>query len=179
MDDKLRSRLEKLQNLAERGVGGEQETAKRKLAQLLKDNDLTEEDIGNDAKSYHLFSYVYPYRQKLLCQIIYKVLGPQEGIAMYKTKGTRNKIGAYCTAAQKMEIELDFEFYSNLLDMEISTLTEAFISKQDIFPEGTEVTSIDRSELTPAEYNEYLKRMSYASNIETRTRSLMIEDVSN
>lgn len=36
MDEKTQARIKKLQALAERGVGGEKETAARKLQELLK-----------------------------------------------------------------------------------------------------------------------------------------------
>lgn len=172
MDDRLKERLQKLQRLAERGVGGEKETAIKKLNQLLAANELTEADLNDDKQEFYLFSYKYPYRYKLLGQIIYKVLGSQP---YYRNKGTRNKIGVYCTAAQKVEIELDFEFYCRLLDQEIELLTSAFIAKQNLFPPDAPTSTLTRSSMTDEEFREYLKKKAYESNMEQRTRSLMIE----
>ena len=174
MNRKLKERLNKLKNLAERGVGGEKETAEKKLSQLLKANGLTEKDLSEDRVDFYLFGYVYPYRQKLLSQVIYKVLGPNN-FSLYRSSGTRNKIGAYCTAAQKVEIELEFEFYSNLFDEELDTFVSAFIYKQDIYPKDAPTTNIDIKDMTPEEIAKFRKKQSYASAINKRTRSLMIE----
>lgn len=168
-DEKLKQLLSKLRTLAERGVGGEKATAQAKLEKLLADNNLTEQDLEEDAVNYYLFSYTFPYRQKLLAQIIYKVVGV-ENFHMYKTKGTRNKLGVYCTAAQKLEIELDFEFYSNLLDEEIETLTAAFIAKQDIYPEDVPCKSLDIKELTQEELDKYAKIEALKDQISKRNR---------
>lgn len=40
LSDKTKDRIKKLQALAERGVGGEKETAKNKLEKLLKENGI-------------------------------------------------------------------------------------------------------------------------------------------
>lgn len=176
MDDRLKERLQKLKNLAERGVGGEKTTAEKKLAQLLKANGLSEQDLADDTEELYMFSYTYPYRQKLLGQIIYKVLGASKQIAYYRTKGTRNKLGVYCTPIQKLEIELDFEFYSKLLDEEISILTSAFIAKQDLYPSDEVGEIINFNDLSPEEVDQYMKRQAFANQIDKRTRSMMIEE---
>ena len=51
MEEKTKERLKKLQALAERGVGGEKETAQRKLEQLLKANSLTLDDLETEKKT--------------------------------------------------------------------------------------------------------------------------------
>ena len=179
MDDKLKERLQKLRNLAERGVGGERETAEKKLQALLNKNGLSEEDLSDDKPKYYLFSYQFPYRKKLLCQIIYKILGDNGPIQYYRSKGTRNKVGVYCTPAQKLEIDLDFEFYSNIFDEELQTFLLAFIDKQDIYPKDVEVTEVRSAEMTDEERRKFMQRQVYANNINKRTRSLMIEDRNN
>jgi hypothetical protein len=174
--EELKELLNKLKTLAERGVGGEKETAQKKLTKLLAENNMTEADLAETEKKYYLFSYKFPYRRKLLCQCIYKVLGAAE-CQFYITKGKRNKVGAYCTPSQKVEIELDFEFYSSLLDEEIKTLTAAFIDKQDLFPKDVPNTILDAKEMSENELEKYTKRQRYASNINKRVRaSALIED---
>ena len=172
MDERLKSKLQKLQNLAERGVGGEKETAKKKLDQILASNGMSEADLKEDTESYYLFSYTFPYKQKLLSQIIYKVTGKSD---LYKSRGTRNKLGTYCTAAQKLEIELDFEFYSNLLDEEIDMLLSAFIAKQEIFPEDTPTEVVSFSEMSEDEVARHMKIINFAQSIDYSTRKDLIE----
>lgn len=180
MNEELRSRLKKIQALAERGVGGEKISAEKKLKKLLADNNLTEEDLNETETHYYLFSYSgAPYLKPLLGQIIYKVIGYNDGngIAMYKSKHTRNKYGIYCTPAQKVEIDLEFEFYSNLFAKEVDLLLNAFIQKQDLFPEDGPTSSINLNNMAPQEKEEYRKMVAFAKNMDKRSRPLgMIED---
>lgn len=49
MDEKTQARIKKLQALAERGVGGEKETAARKLQELLEKNGISSvEELAQD-----------------------------------------------------------------------------------------------------------------------------------
>lgn len=74
MDEKTQARIKKLQALAERGVGGEKETAARKLQELLKKNGISSvEELARDEYIFTLFSYNGVLGRKLLSQCIYKV----------------------------------------------------------------------------------------------------------
>lgn len=177
--DEIKQLLKKLEALAERGVGGEKETARKKIQKLLADNDLTEDDLNDAKENYYLFSYTHPYKEKLMCQCIYKVLGAEKA-NYYKTAHTRNKVGVYCTPAQKLEIELDFEFYSNLFDEELESFMSAFIDKQDIFPEDVPSKVLNRDELSQEELEMMLKKEAYARNMSKRVRaSAYLEDFTN
>lgn len=73
MDEKTQARIKKLQALAERGVGGEKETAARKLQELLKKNGISSvEELTQDEYIFTLFSYNGVLGRKLLSQCIYK-----------------------------------------------------------------------------------------------------------
>lgn len=178
MDDVLIERLKKIQALAERGVGGEKITAQEKLKKLLDENNMTEADLNQEEQHYYLFSYSgAPHRQRLLGQIIYKVLGHESHYSMYKSKGTRNKYGIYCTPAQKIEIDLDYEFYCNLFETEIDLLLSAFIQKQDLFPDDAPHNHINPSELNEQELEELKKLQMYQGAISKRYRPAgMIEE---
>lgn len=180
MDSKLKERLKKIQALAERGVGGEAETAKKKLDKLLSENDMTQADLNADSVHYYLFSYSGgKYKYKLLAQIIYRVVGV-ENFKIYKSKHTRNKIGLYCTPSQKLEIDLDFEFYCNLFESEMELFLEAFIAKQDIFPKDVPTTTLDVTELTPEEKERMKRKQLFEDGVTKRTRSYgMLEEELN
>lgn len=58
MEEKTIQRIKKLQALAERGVGGEKETAAKMLQRLLEKNGIsTLEELEKDEAEYFLFSY--------------------------------------------------------------------------------------------------------------------------
>jgi phosphate-selective porin len=76
----------------------------------------------------------------------------------------------YCTKAQKIEIELEFEFYRNVFYEELSTFMDAFIQAQKIFPEDAPVGDYD-------EFNERDMKIAFmATGIERRSRAAMIEE---
>lgn len=128
-------------------------------------------DLENEETHYYLFSYSgAPYREKLLGQIMYKVMGHESNFKMYKSKRTRNKLGIYCTPSQKIEIDLDYEFYCALFDQEVDVLMSAFISKQDIFPEDVPHNVIKLEDLSDEEKSKLLKKNLYEKNISKRHR---------
>lgn len=144
MDEKTIQRIKKLQALAERGVGGEKTTAQKKLAKLLKDNGINSlDELQKEEYEYTIFSYNGKHEIKLLRQCMYKVMGAKSDRTAYKPYGRRQKIGIYCTKAQKIEIELEFEFYRNVFYEELSTFMDAFIQAQKIFPEDAPVEKLE------------------------------------
>ena len=171
MDEKTIQRIKKLQALAERGVGGEKTTAQKKLAKLLKDNGINSlDELQKEEYEYTIFSYNGKHEIKLLRQCMYKVMGAKSDRTAYKPYGRRQKIGIYCTKAQKIEIELEFEFYRNVFYEELSTFMDAFIQAQKIFPEDAPVGDYD-------EFNERDMKIAFmATGIKRRSRAAMIEE---
>ena len=101
---------------------------------------------------------------------MHKVMGAKSDRTAYKPYGRRQKIGIYCTKAQKIEIELEFEFYRNVFYEELSTFMDAFIQAQKIFPEDAPVGDYD-------EFNERDMKIAFmATGIERRRRVAMIEE---
>lgn len=161
MDEKTIQRIKKLQALAERGVGGEKTTAQKKLAKLLKDNGINSlDELQKEEYEYTIFSYNGKHEIKLLRQCMYKVMGAKSDRTAYKPYGRR----------QKIEIELEFEFYRNVFYEELSTFMDAFIQAQQIFPEDAPTGDYD-------EFNERDMKIAFmATGIERRSRAAMIEE---
>lgn len=170
MDEKTIQRIKKLQALAERGVGDEKTTAQKKLAKLLKDNGINSlDELQKEEYEYTIFSYNGKHEIKLLRQCMYKVMGAKSDRTAYKPYGRRQKIGIYCTKAQKIEIELEFEFYRNVFYEELSTFMDAFIQAQKIFTEDAPVGDYD-------EFNERDMKIAFmATGIERRSRVVVIQ----
>lgn len=171
MDEKTIQRIKKLQALAERGVGGEKTTAEKMLQKMLEKNGINSlDELESEEYEYTLFSYNGKHEIKLLRQCIYKVLTAAGDRSIYRTKGTCQKIGIYCTKAQKIEIELEFEFYRNVFYEELDTFMDAFIQAQQIFPPDAPHDRLDKM-------NERDMKMALmAQGIDKRTRTAMIEE---
>lgn len=157
--------------LAAWATEGEKTTAQKKLAKLLKDNGINSlDELQKEEYEYTIFSYNGKHEIKLLRQCMYKVMGAKSDRTAYKPYGRRQKIGIYCTKAQKIEIELEFEFYRNVFYEELSTFMDAFIQAQKIFPEDAPVGDYD-------EFNERDMKIAFmATGIERRSRAAMIEE---
>lgn len=170
MEEKTLQRIKKLQALAERGVGGEKDTASKMLARLLEKNGINSlEELEAEQYEYTLFSYNGKHEIRLLRQCIYKVMGAKSDRTEYRSYGRRQKIGIYCTKAQKIEIELEFEFYRNIFYEELSTFMSAFIQAQKIFPPDAPKGGIDIT-------NERdIKKALMAQGIDRKQRAAMIE----
>ena len=95
-------------------------------------------------------------------------MGYDSDRTQYKPPHTRQKIGVYCTKAQKLEIELEFEFYERLFEEQQELFLSAFIQKQRIFPPDAPV-----SDAEPTERD--IKVAFMAEAIERKTRAAMIE----
>lgn len=169
MDEKTIERIKKLQALAERGVGGEKTTAETMLNKMLEKHGIQSlDELETEECEYTLFSYKGKHEIKLLKQCIYKVLTAAGDKTCYKSKGTRQKIGIYCTKAQKIEIELEFEFYKRVFYEELTTFMNAFIQAQCIFPPDAPKGNIDEMD------EKDMKMALMASGIDKRERILMI-----
>ena len=59
----------KIKALADRGVGGEAETAAALLDRLMDKYGVTEADLSDDVKELHEFRYSKPFEDKLIIQI--------------------------------------------------------------------------------------------------------------
>ena len=65
MDDKKKQLLNKLKALAERGVGGEKETAQRKLKELMKKYGVEEVDLSDEKKENFKFKYKNKFEKQM------------------------------------------------------------------------------------------------------------------
>lgn len=173
MDEKTIQRIKKLQALAERGVGGEKTTAEKMLQKMLEKNGISSlDELEKDEVEYFLFSYRGRHEIKLLKQCMYKVMGYSDHTKYYRTAGTRQKIGIYCTKAQRIEIELEFEFYRNVFYEELPSFMNAFIQAQSIFPADAPKSSKGLCNLSEDE----LREIQIAAGIKKRSRAAMIEE---
>lgn len=149
-----KERLKKLRELALRGVGGEKEQAERLFQKLLKKYDLTEDCIGDDIIEDFMFTVHGKEQQALLIQVVYKVTGDNGRCYDVRNRETgRTKsslIAVECTAAEKIEIDFLFDFYSRLWTKEKDAFFKAFIQKHQIFGElkpGEEGRKVSEEEL--------------------------------
>lgn len=95
--------LKKVRALAEHGVGGEAENAEKLLARMMKKYGISEEELDEETRVRHDFTYHGGEEKKILRQVVYKVTGGYAYELVYTASGrkVRTQLGADCTPAEK------------------------------------------------------------------------------
>ena len=134
MNDKNQELLRKLKALADRGVGGEKENARRILQELLDKYNIAEADLDDDILEEHIFKACGARERTLLIQTCFKVTNGDRQVYSYKKgKGSRSEICCSCTKAEAVRIGFEFDFFRELWKDEEDLFFRSFIQKHRIF----------------------------------------------
>jgi len=167
----LIKRVKKLAVIADKGIGGEREAAALLLKRLMNKHDITESDLEEETIELEWFKYKHDLQRRLLLQVIYTILGDRD---LYKWKESRKKqVGVYCTAAEKIEIEITCEFYHRAMQEELETFLYAFYSKNHLFPQRDKKLA-DVNE-PPLSGEELMKITCMMDGMTTHTQRKMVE----
>ena len=135
MDEaKLEAKLLKIKALAERGEGGEKESAIKLYQKLIKKYDIDEQSLLKDKLAKHWFSYQSDIEENLLVQIFFMVTGDPEYFRRH-SRSHGSQCGCICTDFEKTEIHFYFEFYKDALNQELEAFLMAFKLKNHLFPD--------------------------------------------
>ena len=83
--------LKKVRALAEHGVGGEAENAEKLLARMMKKYGISEEELDEETRVRHDFTYHGGEEKKILKQVVYKVTGGYTYELVYTASGRKVK----------------------------------------------------------------------------------------
>ena len=170
--EQAQEKLKKLKALAERGVGGEQETAMKLYRELMKKYEIEEEEILSEVPKTHWFGYRTELEEELLLQVFYKVTGSRKYSRYIDRYSRRKKRGCECTEIEAAEIKMLFEFYRNELKRELETFMAAFIGGNRIYPDKTarcyKERKGDERELTLEEMQQMKKAQLMAFRMDKR-----------
>lgn len=159
--------LKKLKALADRGEGGERENAAALLEKLMQKYGISEEELNREREQDYFFSYSQETERRLLSQLVYMVTGKAGfGCVGSYTGRKRKKVGATCTAAQRLEIEAYFAFYNEAMKKELEVFYSAFASKNGLFPPESLVKPRRYDELTEEEIEEATRAGMMAAGME-------------
>lgn len=174
MDEKKLELMKKLMALAERGVGGEKETAQRKLEQLMKKYKIDEADLSEEKTEDFDFRYKNEFEERLLRQLFYKIVPDYRSKSyIYRYgKGSKSTYGINCTKAEGLQIGIEYDFYRELWKEEQDFFFSCFIQKHKIFSMRKEDIEGTDSE-TPIE--ELLRMQKLMDGMQDRTMAKLIE----
>ena len=150
-DDKRKELLKKLQALADRGVGGEKDAAKAKLDRLIKKYGIDMAELDDDREEPKEFRYHTKQERKLLLQLFYKIVPnwTEKLFTLSYGAGSKTTLGIYCTKAQAIQIEVEYDFYRQLWEEEQEFFLNCFIQKHSIFsmnPKDAKESTLTREE---------------------------------
>jgi len=140
MTDSLMKKLEKIYALATRGVAGEMESAKRKLAQLMGEHGLTIDDIKAQVedKQYYEFPYFDKLEKSLLIQIYCKEMNVH-AMAYSKFQDRKRRLTIQLTPSQHERISKRYKLLKRALRAELKQILAAtqaaFFSKNSLYSE--------------------------------------------
>lgn len=131
--------VKKLRALAENGCGGEKINAQKKLDELMAKYGIADDELDDEEIQDYFFEVHGDRERQLLVQIIYKVQG-EKGTAhpvgnRLTGRVIRTKVACSATKAQKIEIEMLFDFYKRLYKKEEQFFFDTFIQKHELFGE--------------------------------------------
>jgi len=166
IDEKKRELLKKLQALAERGVGGEKETAQKKLEQLMKKYGVEDADLSEDKEEDHDFRYHNEFEKKILRQLFYKIVPDYKSRMYYYSygRGSKSTYGIRCTKAQALQIQIEYDFYCDLWKEEVDFFMGAFIQKHRIFAAPTSREHVDTTPMSGEDMFRMMKMMAGMKN---------------
>ena len=135
IDDKKVELLRKIRVLAERGDRGEREAARAQLERLMRKYNVQETDLSDETLSIHWFKVSGKYEKKLLHQIAFKIRSTYSAYTHRSGSRKKSELGIECTDAEALQIQIELEFFSRLLDEEFDLFYLAFLHKHNIFPD--------------------------------------------
>lgn len=161
--------LKKIKTLADRGTGGEKEAAQKKLEILMRKYGIDSLDLSKDTKRQHEFRYHGYWEKRLLIQILYKIIDTTKMYRYKHGQGSRSMLFADCTDAQAAQIQIEFDFYSDLWKEELNTFFAAFVGKHKIWGKSEIENACEPSA------EELLRRSMMADAMRDKTLNPMIE----
>lgn len=177
MNEKKKELLKKLQALAERGVGGEKETAERKLKQLMKKYGIDKLEFEEDKLEEFEFKYSNPQEEQLIRQLFFKMFGKEWRSKSYTYrcgKGSKSIRGIECTKAEGIQLQIEYEFYKQLWQEEMKLFWDAFIQKHHIFSMRPEDTGSSEP-ITPERMAEIMRMSQMMDAMQNKTIQPLLE----
>lgn len=145
-DENVKARIRKLLALAERGVGGEKETANRMLNKMLDRHGMTMDDLRDDRRSMHPVKCASDFERRLVAQIMAKVQNsPSPDV--FKIGRSRLTLNIYVTPAELVEFSIHWEALRKDLAKCLNNACLAFIHTNSLFP--ADPGDVDDEPMTP------------------------------
>jgi len=157
-------KLKKIKSLSEQGIDGEAQAAKHALQKLLKQYNLSLNDLADDIKKERCFFAKENKDQDVLLYCCLKILGADRYKTLYRYKGERSKLYIELTDYEFAELSEYYDFHKRNYRKEFKQMETDFIKayqyKHNLY---SDTPSEDARALTD---EEMLKIFKYASEMQ-------------
>lgn len=134
-NEQVKHKLKLIKALVDRGVGGEKEQALELYKKLLAKYEISEDEIISEKIKRVWMRYDDDIDKKLITRIFYYVTG--SSTYFIKNDKRRRLVGIDCTEFEQDQIVFLYQFYRKHLDNELDIFMDAFIIKNNLFPDDT------------------------------------------
>jgi len=140
IDPKVEAKLRKLLALAERGVGGEKDNARRMLDKLLARHGMTVDDLSDERREIRWFPTGNNYDRLLAAQIMGKVCNTLTP-GIYTSKKRPKQVGVEVTLSEAIEFEIHYDTLRKALTEHFQDAFSAFVQANRLFPTDPSIES--------------------------------------
>lgn len=146
--DEALDKIRKVYELANRGEGGERESAKARLDELIKKYGITLEELDSEAETTHFYHLHGNRNHELFTQVAatrgctrFVFIGPQDNNKLSKKLKDMTSYGRprganvvfVCSPLKFIEITTAYEVYQNSFDEHYEAFFYAFLAENDLF----------------------------------------------
>jgi len=169
MTEKI-EKLQKIKELAKRGVAGERQAARRLLAALQNKYGITDSELDAQQVEWYGFTYKTKYEKQLLNQVLF------QAINKHSLTIKRHKTTLYVETTRPIAdvIKVHYAIYRREMDEHFDLMLDAFIQRNDIFPEAPR--DVDDDENEPRDFDRLRKILGLAGKLDRVHINKMITD---
>ena len=181
--EEILNKIRKVQALAEQGVGGEKESAEKRLAEMMEKYDITWEDLGKEEE----IIFWYTAKGKDWKMLINQILGVNEIRHAFVDPHSQTKNSKWlrscsdrprganvvmiCSRAKFIEMTTAYEIYQRSFDEHYESFVYAFLGQNKLLGKP----STNNRELTPEEEQTYRRAVLMMSGVDKAQINKQIE----
>lgn len=181
--EEILNKIRKVQALAERGVGGEKESAEKRLIELMEKYDITWDDLGKEEEIIFWYTAKGKDWKMLINQILgingvrYAFVEPNS-----QTKNARLLRGCadrprganvvmICSRVKFIEMTTAYEIYQRSFDEHYESFVYAFLDQNKLL----DMSRTNNKELTPEEEQTYRRAIRMMRGVDKAQINKQIE----
>lgn len=176
-------KLHKLKELADKGIGGEKVNAERLYKKLLREYEISENELTDEEKQTHVFVIKEDYLQKLIrqivasktkatCKLLVDNIPKKARKTLDEAYGVKNwNVLLESTKMEFIQIMFEYDIYKQSLQKSLDAFLYAFFDTNDLLVSQNG----DSGKMTKEEKERIIEAMGYSMNMDKTIINKQIE----